>query len=143
MKIPEEIAEKEIDDKLQNMLDQLQLSERIKTDDIKNIIYHEKDLKGPMKIINAFTDYAKGKKQFDLVAETVSLAWNYLPHESLGNLSPYQKYQQYYYNEQVLSSGNKKTGKNDVKAPKYNSNKTSIYQLFEDLLPEKIFVKRV
>src|SRR3989338_6236265 len=88
-----------------------------------------------MKIINAFSDYAKNRKQFDLVSGTISLAWNYLPHKSLGNLSPYQKYHEYY--------NKKKIDKNNIKTPKYDSNKTSLYQLFEDSLPERISLKKI
>lgn len=135
MKIPKEVTIKKLDLKLQKMLDVLQLSKQIKIDDIKNIIYHENELKGSMKIINSFTDYATNRKQFDLVAETISLAWNYLPHKSLGNLSPYQKYQEYY--------NHKKIDRNNLKPPEYNSNKTSLYQLFEDSLPDKISVKKI
>lgn len=133
MNIQKEITAEELETKLQTMLDQLNLSSKIKTDDIKNVIYHEDDLKGSMKIISAFTDYAKTKKQFDLVAESVNLAWNYLPHKSLNNLSPYQKMQEYYFKKKVAPN----------KPPKYNSTKSAVYQLFEESLPEKIYLKKV
>ncbi len=132
MKIPKEVSIEEVDDKLQNLIGQLDLSQKLKIDDIKSIIYHENDLKGSMKIINAFTDYAKGIKQFNFVAETINLAWNYLPHKSLNDLSPFQKYNEYYLQKKVKS----------IKPPKYKSNKTTVYQLFEDSLPEKIAIKK-
>lgn len=132
MKTPKEVSIKEVDDKLQNLLKQLGLSQKIKIDDIKNVIYHESDLKGSMKIIGVFADHAKSRKQFDLVAETINLAWNYLPHKSLNDLSPFQKYNEYYLQKKVKL----------IKPPKYKSNKTTVYQLFEDSLPEKITVKK-
>lgn len=135
MHISKEVSIKEINDKLQDLLKQLDLPQKIKIDDIKSVIYHESDLKGSIKIINVFTDYAKSRKQFDLVAETINLAWNYLPHKSLGGLSPYQKMQEYYHNKIIKKS--------EIKSPGYNSTKTTIYQLFEDSLPKEIYVKRV
>lgn len=74
MKLPKEYSNKEIDQKLQELLNELNLSQQVTTDDIKNVIYHEGDLKGSMKLIGAFCDYAKTKRQFDLVAETIQLA---------------------------------------------------------------------
>lgn len=135
MKIPKEYSNKEIDQKLKDLLNELNLSQKVSVDDIKSVIYHEEDLKGSMKIINVFTDYAKNRKEFDLVAETMQLAWNYLPHKSLGDLSPYQKMRLY---------TDKKHRQKGVwiRKPKYNSTKTAIYQLFEDSLPKEIYVKR-
>lgn len=136
MKIPKAVTEKEIGAKLQKMLDQLKLSDKIKIDDIKNVIYHENDLKGSMKIINAFTEYADGIKQFNFVAETINMAWNYLPHKLLDDLSPYQK--------ALLYSDKNYRGRGIwIKKPEYDSKKTALYQLFEDALPKEIYVKKM
>ena len=113
-----EVTFVEIDRMLKEMLEELKLERKISIDDVKNVIYHEEDLMGAMKLAGGFMPYAKKKKQLDLMVKVLQTAWNYLPHKSLDGLSPHQK--------AALA-----------KEPKYNSSKTSIYQLFESGLPKQ------
>lgn len=132
VKVPPFISEVQINQKLNRMLAELNLEERIKPNDVKNVIYHEADLHGSSKIMLGFAKHAKNKKQFDMIADTIQLAWNYLPHKTLKGLSPYQKVKTYAQGEEEKRA----------EKPQYNSTKTATYQLFEQYLPSEIKLVR-
>lgn len=122
------VSVQEIDAKLQQLLDDLVLAQKITIDDIKNVIYHEHDKQGGTKLMLAFGEHAKTKKQLDVVSETLMLAWNYLPHQALGGLSP----------EQMVLVHHQKKAVEKPQPLRYNSKKTALYQLFEDDYPLEI-----
>lgn len=79
---------KQIEDDLLVLIKKLNI--KLKLDDIKKIIYFEKDHKELDKIILEFDngqDFEKIKNTLDLINN----AWNYFPHKSLDGLSPAEK----------------------------------------------------
>ncbi|TSC85359.1 MAG: plasmid pRiA4b ORF-3 family protein [Microgenomates group bacterium Gr01-1014_16] len=113
----------EVDRDLRKLISDLGLVGKMTIDDIKNVIYHENDKKGTMKLVNGFMRYAKKMGQFNRLTRIIQTAWNYLPHWILGGLSPYQM------------TKSVKVGKF---VPEYDSTKTAVYQLFEFGLPQQI-----
>ncbi len=126
-KLPPYKSSQEIDRQLRTMLDELKLTNRMTVDDIKNIIYHCHEHHGTMHLAVFFSKRVQSHNRLQLVNVTLQDAWNYLPHKSLNNRSPYQMMQ------------NKKE---PMVAPIYHSTKTSITDLFETDLPETTSVIR-
>lgn len=128
MKMPKLYTLEQIDQKLTDLIKNLKLENYIKPDDVKSVIYHEEDLNGTSKLISGFSKYAKTETQFDQLVETMQLAWNYLSHKTLGNLSPFQKTEEYYYKKPLKTS----------QTPYFDSSKKAVYELFEHDLPQEI-----
>lgn len=124
------LSRTDIDANLSLLIGRLGLSRKITVDDIKNVIYHEADKKGSLKLLSGFMPYTKDKASGDLLLSVIQDAWNHLPHQSLGGASPDEVYAWYYSRH---SKGKKPTHLD----PQYSSSKTSIYQLFEDELPSE------
>ncbi len=57
-------------------------------DDVKEIIYNEKDTGDMQKIIAMFDTGETGAPEIGEVLELVTDAWNYFPHKLLNGLSP-------------------------------------------------------
>jgi tetratricopeptide (TPR) repeat protein len=63
-------------------------------DDIKKVVYNEKDY-GELKQIMAEFDQGQDLKEINEVLNTINDAWNYFPHKSLGGLCPMEKLLEY------------------------------------------------
>jgi len=64
-------------------------------EDVKKIIYEEKDHNDLMGIIKKFND-KKFKDDFEKIITMFNDAWNYFPHKSLEGFSPAEKIKEYY-----------------------------------------------
>lgn len=79
---------KEIEQELLDMLEKTK--SHFSLQDIRDVIYNEKDTGDMMKIVAMF-DRGGDASELENVLELVSDAWNYFPHKLLGGLSPAEK----------------------------------------------------
>ena len=79
---------KEIERELTDMLKQAKSD--FSLDDIKDVIFHEKDNDDLMKAVIMF-DNGKNTLKLNNILELLSDAWNYFPHEIIGGISPNEK----------------------------------------------------
>ncbi len=63
-------------------------------DDIKAIIYNEKESDDMMKVVAMF-DRGGDASELENILELVNDAWNYFPHKIIGGLSPADKILEY------------------------------------------------
>jgi hypothetical protein len=85
------VKRKEIEGELLEMLKDV--SGDIELVDIKDMIYNEDEVGDMQKIIAIFDD--GNVDNLSNILETISDAWNYFPHKSLGGLSPQEKLSEY------------------------------------------------
>jgi len=127
------ISQTEVVNNLSRTLGKLGLTGKVSADDILNVIYHSADPKTFQEIINVLERYAKTGKDLRLLAESIQMAWNHSPHKTLKNLSPDEKLAEYH-------QGIKAKPRPE---PKYQSSKTSVYQLAEMDLPNECKIKKM
>lgn len=129
-RMPAEISADEVNEQLNTMIKSLKIEDQITSDDIKSVIYHSSGSDGSTDLIGELTPHCEGFDQMEMVVNTPQVAWNYSPHQILDDLTPHQKMMEVYAGKKVRAS-----------KPKYKSNKTKAYQLFEDSLPEQLSIK--
>lgn len=76
---------KEIEGDLESILKEIDSSYTL--NDIKDMIYHEKDGDEMTRIIMIF-DRGNDISELNSILEVINDAWNYFPHKILNNLSP-------------------------------------------------------
>jgi len=86
----EEIIKKraEIENQLNEIIDSMNLN--FSCDEIKNIIYNEKDQRALHEIISKF-DQNQDIDELNRILQIINDAWNYFPHKCLNDLSPAEK----------------------------------------------------
>ena len=87
---------KEIENALVVLIKELNIGLRL--DDIKKIIYFEKDHRELDKIISEF-DKGQDIEEIKEILELINDAWNYFHHKLLGGLSPAEKFLERYKNK--------------------------------------------
>ena len=79
---------KELEQELVEMLKETESDFTL--DDVRDIIYNEKDNNDMMKLVAMF-DRGGDVSELSNVLEMISDAWNYFPHKILNGISPAEK----------------------------------------------------
>lgn len=69
-------------------------------EDIKRVIYNEKDSDDMMKVVAMF-DRGGDASELGNILELVNDAWNYFPHKIIDGISPAEKILEYQKNERT------------------------------------------
>lgn len=87
---------KQVEEKLQKIIDKYNVTDKLTIEMIKNWIYNERG--NPMQAVHDFQDKcfsyfeAASEENEDLneILQVITEAWNYFPHKSLGDKSPFE-----------------------------------------------------
>ena len=83
---------KEIEQELVEMLEETESDFSLQ--DVQDAIFYEEDNDDMMEVVAMF-DRGGNASEFSTILELVTDAWNYFPHEALGDLSPAEKLLEY------------------------------------------------
>ena len=79
----------QIEHRLRNLIKELNLGSGISLEEVKEIIYNEKDGNKEFNyLVSLFVSKISDINRANEVAQIISDAWNTFPHKSLGGLSP-------------------------------------------------------
>jgi len=89
-------TQKSAEEKIQKLINEYNLSQKLKLSDIKKWVYNETGSgietinKFQKKIFSFFNPDKLKSTDWDKILDAIMDAWNFLPHKSLGNKSPNQ-----------------------------------------------------
>lgn len=119
---------KQLDKRVERILDKLGLAGKITTEDIKNVIYHERGNSEQMELVGKLIEDVESDKLAKEVVAIVMEVWNTTPHKSRGGWSP----------EELVQNLDLRLEDREVK---FESDKTTVMELFPDKYPQELSLK--